>query len=194
MPTKRIIKIPKQICLGIIAAAIEVFPKECMGCICADKKDQLMGAFAYQLAHRKLVEVNSDSAQVFEKFFKEAGFKKFADFHSHTFQHFDELLPLEPSSTDLREIEIGGIEFIIEIRRTRKIKKFWKQDKDEIKIGWGRWRFAIAAFQRLKFFGKHKIPLYKKLKIRLAGLKKKCSTITGVKTKSAKKSSKSKRR
>jgi len=173
MPSKkRAIKIKRSACLAIIASAAEVFPKECMGCVCYGSKNAIVAAFPYQVASRKDMEVCSDSSVYFDKMFKTGLFKKLGDFHSHTFQSFEKLQPLTPSPTDLNQLPIGGIEVIVQIRRTRKKSNSWRTTKGgSVSIAWDRYRFLIAAFMRIDGHDKDKVPLYKKVGLLLDGTK-----------------------
>lgn len=171
MPTRRTIKIKRSACIGIIASAAEVFPKECMGCICYSSKNSIVAAFPYQIARRKDQEVWSNSAVYFDKLFKTGGFyKKLGDFHSHTFQSFEKLYPLTPSPTDLNELPIGGIEVIVQVRRTRRNGNSWRTTSGgRISIAWERYRFLIAAFKRIDGHDSAGVPLYKKVRLFLDG-------------------------
>ncbi len=171
MPSKpRAIRIKRSACLSIIASAAEVFPKECMGCVCYGPKNQIVAAFPYQIARRKDMEVWSNSATYFDKLFKTGLFKKLGDFHSHTFQSFEKVFPLTPSQTDLEQLPIGGIEVIVQIRRTRRKSNKWKTTKGgKITIAWDRYRFLIAAFMRIDGHDKNNIPLYKRVRLLLDG-------------------------
>lgn len=157
--------IPRSVSLAIISAAAEVFPKECMGCICCDEFNKVVVAFPYQLAKRRDQEVSSDSSFNFDKLFQTGPFVKMGDFHSHTFQSFEKIPTLGPSSVDLEELPIGGIEVIVQIKRARRKYNSWKNTENGISISWERFRFLIGAFMRVEGIDSDGVPLYKKIRI-----------------------------
>lgn len=162
------IKIARPACLSIIASAAEVYPKECMGSVCCpvagSKKNHIVAAFAYQVARRKLQEVTSDSPHTFDKLFNTGPFVKFGDYHSHPFQAFEKIFPLGPSETDLKELKVGEVEIIVQVRRTRKKGNYWRGTKSGgISIAWDRYRFLIGAFMRTGGKDDEGVPLYKKI-------------------------------
>ena len=167
--SSRRLTINRSACVSIVAAAVEVFPKECMGCICCNQQGKINAAFSYQIARRKAQQVTSTSAEYFDKLFPSGSFSKLGDFHSHTYQHFEKLDPLEPSKTDLDQLKIGGIEIIIQIKRTRSNLNKWQKSKDRIKIALGRYRCMIAAFMRIKGIDIYGVPLYKEVSLNLDG-------------------------
>lgn len=153
----------------MIAAAAEVHPKECMGSVCCeagDKSGQIVAAFPYQIAKRRLEEVTSESSEIFDKFFATGAFLKLGDFHSHPFQGFERIDPLGPSETDLRQLNIGEVEIIVQVRRRRKNGSYWRSNKSGyVSIAWGRYRFLVGAFMRLRGTDEDKVPLYKKIRL-----------------------------
>ena len=157
-------------CVAIVASAAEVYPKECMGTIYVESKSKnlIIGAIPYQLAKRKDAEVTSNSATGFERFFSLGEYVKLGDYHSHTFQFFEQLLPLEPSETDLEQLKEGDIEVIVRAKRTNKKSYSWRVKEDGINISWGRFRFLISVFERLPGTDNEGIPLYKRLRLALA--------------------------
>ena len=165
----RPLTLPRSVGLALISSATEVFPRECMGCICCDGFGRIAAAFPYQLAIRRAQAVSSDSASVFDKLLESGPFLKLGDFHSHTFQANEKIPPLEPSNVDLEELEVGGIEIIVQVRRTRKKRNNWRNSKDGISIAWGRFRFLICAFMRIKGIDSEGIPLYKRIRTCLEG-------------------------
>lgn len=89
---------------------------------------------------------------------------KFGDFHSHPFQAFEKIFPLGPSETDLKELDDGGVEIIVQVRRTRKKSNYWRNTKSGgISIAWERYRFLIGAFMRTDGKDEEGVPLYKKI-------------------------------
>jgi proteasome lid subunit RPN8/RPN11 len=159
-----VLYITRASCLAIVASASEVYPKECMGCTCTDAGDdtRIVAAFPYQLARRKYEEVYSESGVAFESVFKSGSFRKFGDYHSHPYKATEKLAALAPSSTDLNELPVNGIEIIVRIRKTKKKANFWRNTKGgRINVGWGQYRCTIGAFMRLPGRDKTGIPLYK---------------------------------
>jgi hypothetical protein len=174
MPNLNPLKISRSACLSIISSATEVFPKECMGCVCCNSKNIISIAVPYQIARRNEEEVTSKSPDMFEKMFPSGEYTKFGDYHSHPFQSFEKKIKLKPSPTDLDELKIGSVEIIAETRRARRKGSRWYCAKDgSIRIAWGRFRFKIAAFMRLEGMDKEGIPLYKQIKMNLDKEKKK---------------------
>jgi len=167
--SSRRLTINRSACVSIVAAAVEVFPKECMGCICCNSQGKINAAFSYQIARRKEQQVTSTSAEYFDKLFPSGTFLKLGDFHSHTYQHFEKLDPLEPSPTDLNQLKIGGIEVIIRIKRTRANLNKWQKSNGRIKIALGRYRCLIAAFMRIDGIDLLGVPLYKEVRLNLDG-------------------------
>jgi proteasome lid subunit RPN8/RPN11 len=164
------LRLSRAACFSIIASAIEVFPKECMGGVCVKTGDRrkVVSAVPYQVAKRSNREIISESSYLFGTLLKQGGFRKLGDYHSHAFRQWDVLTPLEPSGVDLKELPIGGIEIIVSIRRTNKNAFYLKQASSHaIHFACGRYRCVIGAFQRLRGYGRRKIPLYKKLEIEL---------------------------
>lgn len=163
-----ILYISRASCLAIVASASEVYPKECMGCVCTDAEDEtkIVAAFPYQLAKRKDQEVYSESGVAFESVFKSGSFRKFGDYHSHPYKSFERLDPLAPSPTDLKELPLNGIEIIVRIRKTKKKANFWRNSKGgRVHVGWGKYRCTIGAFMRIPGRDKYGIPLYKDIRL-----------------------------
>jgi len=128
-------------------SAIEVFPKECMGCLCHKQKNKIEVAIPYQYAKRKTEEVYSTSAIMFEGLLG-IHFKKTCDYHSHTRTAKREVV--EPSETDIQGLSTGMMEVIVQIRRTTSVKHYLRCNPGEtISMSWGRYRGIIAAFIRI---------------------------------------------
>lgn len=136
--------------------------------VCDPKTGHLIAAFPYQVASRKPQEVISQSSGTFDKFFEDGPFAKFSDYHSHTFQAFERILPLGPSETDLDGLKPGMVEIIVQIRRTRRNGSYWRMTKGgKISIAWGRYRFLIGAFMRMKDTDENGVPLYDEVGLKL---------------------------
>lgn len=147
------ILISRSACLSIIAAAAEVFPKECMGSVCTEAGDswKIIAAIPYQCAKRTSSQVVSESPEAFEKMFKHGTFRKLGDFHSHPFKAKEHLDPLAPSTTDLESLCLGCLELIVRIRKVKKKTNSWRQGKNgRIYVGWNQFRCVIGAFVREK--------------------------------------------
>jgi proteasome lid subunit RPN8/RPN11 len=151
----------------MVCSAIEVFPKECMGCVLG-KKNVVLSAFPYQNARRKLKEVTSMSSSIFTCLFKNGKIKKIADYHSHTYQHFERSEHCAPSAMDIAQLDVGGVEFIVQIRKRRKKSSYMRCSSGTIHIGWKRFRCSIVAFRRCDGFEECDI-LYDRVRL---GLKK----------------------
>jgi len=139
-----------------------------MGCVLV-KKNVVLSAFPYQNARRKLKEVSSMSSSIFSYLFKNGKIKKIGDYHSHTYQHFERQERCAPSVMDIAQLDIGGVEFIVQIRRKRKKCSYIRCGSGSIHIGRKQFRCSIAAFRRCGGFEECDILLYEKVKL---GLKK----------------------
>jgi hypothetical protein len=139
-----------------------------MGAVCASPDDyrNIVVTIPYQVAQRKEAEVSSRSPYVFEKMFQTGNFRKICDYHSHPCCPWEKHALLEPSSTDLKQIQVGGIELIVKVVRTKKNANYWRSNGYAIFVAWGKFRFEISVFQRLKDQSK-KVLLYKTLRIGL---------------------------
>lgn len=159
--------ITRAACVAIMASAAEVFPKECMGTVCVRSLTPriLEVAIPYQLARRQLEAVTSNSSSAFDKLFSTGLYDKFGDFHSHPFLSSEELLPLEPSETDLKQLRVGDVEVIVRARRTVRNSDTWRITSEGISISWGRFRFLISAFRRIQGTDATGCPLYKRLRL-----------------------------
>lgn len=164
--------ISRAACLAIVASAAEVYPKECMGSVCCNayaKRPKITAAFPYQVARRKLQEVMSDSSTTFDKLFLTGPFAKLGDYHSHPFQGFEKIEPLAPSETDLSELSVGDIEIIVQVRRRRRKGNYWRTTTSgQVSIAWDRYRFLIGGFRKAEGTDEDGVPLYKKIRLRLA--------------------------
>ena len=128
-------------------SAMEVFPKECMGCLC-EHQGRIVLAIPYQTAKRKEEEVESISSSFFETTL-DSQFKKICDYHSHTRVGKREKPGL--SETDTKDLAMGEMEAIVHIRRCRSNKHGIRQNPGgTVSVAWGCFRGLIAAFVRRK--------------------------------------------
>lgn len=146
MKTDSII-IDKVACLGIIASAIEVYPKECMGLIFG-KSNCAKIAIPLQQAKRKEKEVTSDSILFLDKFATFCGYKRICAYHSHPFDSREAKGPVEPSTVDIDGIAAGDIEIITNIRRTRKKSSLFTCSDGNINILFDNYMLEISTFMR----------------------------------------------
>lgn len=163
------LSISRSACVSIAASAAEVFPKECMGCLGGIVgSDSVAVAIPYQLAKRKAREVVSSSPDMFKELLG-GHYVKFADYHSHTFEAYEDVLELEPSSQDMQEIKHGEVEIIIQMTKSKSSVQRTRQLKDgSISGSLGRFRFLIRAFVRIRGVDKFKFPRYKVLRLVLS--------------------------
>jgi proteasome lid subunit RPN8/RPN11 len=151
----------RSACLAMVAASAEVFPKECMGSVCALSKSswKIQAAFPYQIAKRKSAEVTSNSSFMFLKMLSHGGpWVKLGDFHSHPYT--GRLVGLAPSEVDLESMEVGDIEVIVRVHRGRAKKNSWSSGSGSIRVSWGKFRFLARAFVKLDGRDKNGLPYY----------------------------------
>ena len=146
-------------------SAMEVFPKECMGCLCRHRKDRIELAIPYQTAKRKMEEVESTSSSFFNTTLS-GPFKKTCDYHSHTRMPKGEKPGL--SETDIKDLAIGEVEAIVQIRRCRTSKHEIRQNPSgTISVAWGCFRGLIVTFVRCKDPAGKKKLYYKRARLAL---------------------------
>lgn len=158
--------IPIETCLSIVAAAIEVYPKECMGCLIVKRRPSkksriatVIGIFPYQLAKRSRDAVESGSHWKFKDLMRKTGsWDLMGDFHSHPYTEREKDTPTEPSWWDLENISVGDTEVIIKIVKvSKKSKNFTLRHKKDgtvdLKIGY--YECNILAFSKIR--GKVKV-------------------------------------
>jgi len=145
-------------------SAMEVFPKECMGCLCRSK-NRLDLAVPYQTAKRKTEEVESTSSSFFESVLP----RLFAcDYHSHTRMPKGEKPGL--SETDTKDLALGEMEAIVHIRRCRSRKHGIRGNPGgTVSVAWGCFRGLIAAFVRCKDPAGEKKTYYQQVRLTLEG-------------------------
>jgi proteasome lid subunit RPN8/RPN11 len=144
-----LIVLPKATCWPIVFAAIEVFPKECMGGVAlASRRGKVAMAdfaFPYQLAMRKMDEVASNSGAFFDGVMR----RKLADFHSHPHVGREPVLSF-PSEMDLDGMYDGDVEIIISVgRKKSKASRSMGCRRGIVSGAIGRFRFSMKAFVRL---------------------------------------------
>lgn len=157
----------RSACLAIIASAMEVFPRECVGLIFkSGERSSLALAIPMQVANRRRTSVVSNSLLLFSGFNRCKNFTRFCGYHSHPYSSNESECAVEPSKCDMDGIEVGEIEIIVNVRRRRKKKNSWKQKDGNILIRHGQFCFVVSAFMRLS--GKMKrFPLYKRVGLSL---------------------------
>jgi hypothetical protein len=144
----KIIAVPHGACWAMAFAAIEVFPKECMGGVSLASRHGAVAvagfAASYQLARRTPDEVSSNSSDFFGGIMD-----KLADFHSHPHVGRETEIT-EPSEMDLKNMLDGDVEIIVSIGRKRScMKKAMRSRHGTITGSVGRFRLAINAFVRI---------------------------------------------
>ena len=147
----KVVNIPLGICLGMIASAIETYPKECMGAVfCSNLKSiKIETAIPYQIARRNTSTVYSETSTEFIKLNRN-GFIKLGDYHSHPYTNKEVLDPLLPSFCDIKDIAVGDIELIIRLHKVRTKSSKIVTKKDCICISWGKFRIQVMAFKKIK--------------------------------------------
>jgi proteasome lid subunit RPN8/RPN11 len=143
----KLVVVPRSACLAMAFAAVEVFPKECMGGLSLSSKNRgrVVAGFAspYQLATRRIDEVSSHTSAEFG-----GAIVKLADFHSHP--HVGrEAVVLNPSDMDLENMENGDVEVIISIGKSKRSMSFVRSNsRGSINISMGKFRLSVNAFIR----------------------------------------------
>lgn len=163
------VTLSRTACLVMIASAAEVYPRECMGGLCCLTQEpcKIVAAFPWQNAKRKHLEVVSESSWHFERLLgRRSPWTLCYEYHSHPYKPKEKDSELEPSRQDLLNLNIGGTELIIKVRKTKKLDFYMRDQNGFVEAAMGPFRFEIKAFQRT--VGEYRrTPLYKTLKIRL---------------------------
>lgn len=156
--------------MSICLAAAETFPKECAGGLFSNKPSKILldidFAIPYQLSRRTNQSVVSTTGELFSKLSQHGKWTRVCDFHSHPFQYFEEILPLGPSRTDIESLRVGDVEVIVRVQKSRSTENFIRDSNGSVRVGMGKYRFLIKAFQRTlprKELG------YKDIRVELAG-------------------------
>ena len=145
----------------MVLSASESFPKECMGCVCLDRKGRIVAAFPYQFAKRYNQSVSSISSCTFYTMLKKGPLRKLGDYHSHTFFGNQKVDELAPSDTDM-DMPIGMVEVIVSIKRTNRMSFSIRESGYRVYGSWRNFRFRIAAFRKT-------VEGYDKVALRLRG-------------------------
>lgn len=166
------LRVTRAACLAMIASAVEVFPKECMGSVCALQvptvEGRICGAFPYQLARRSPEEVSSLSSWMFLDLLSEGGpWVKIGDYHSHTYRRCKKIEELLPSGTDLEGMGVGDVEIIVQVCKTKQCRNSWRGVREGIRISWGKYRFLLKGFLRLEGRNQEGDPLYRTVELSL---------------------------
>lgn len=146
------IRISRAAVIAMCMSAMEAFPKETIGCVCSPSGGlSISSAFPYQLARRAKTSVSSWSSDYFERVLDGNGWMKLGDFHSHPFQYFEEVDPLEPSGDDIRSLRCGQMEVIIRAKMVRGKRFRWacKSKDGSVSVSLAKFRFLIRGFVRI---------------------------------------------
>jgi proteasome lid subunit RPN8/RPN11 len=155
--------VDKLACLTIMASAIEVFPRECIGLAFGTPNLTLL-AIPIQVARRRDESVSTVSELISDTFSNYLGLSRICGYHSHTFKASERETDVTPSKTDMEGIDIGDIEVIVNIRKRRKKREFMKSEDGLIYMSFGGYDLKMAAFERLD--GKNRDgPLYKRVSL-----------------------------
>jgi hypothetical protein len=159
------IRISQAAIFAMCMSAIEVFPRETIGCVCSRGDMCASIAFPYQVARRNRRSVSSLSSCCFGKLLDggSGGWLKLGDFHSHPFQYFEEIATLEPSEDDVRSIRVGQMEIIVRTRMTRGRRHRWRcrARGGRVEASQGRFRFLVRAFVRMPGRIEQGMPAYR---------------------------------
>lgn len=166
-------------CLALIASAVEVYPKECIGCLLVrrSKKSQsskkIAGVFSYQLAKRSRDAVTSYSLHKMRSFaLRSKKWDVLGEFHSHPYTESEKETPTEPSIEDLKGLKVGNIEIIVKIVngiRFHKSSNPRHKKNGTINMNVGYYECNILAFRKLRDIkiGRKKCHRYETIKLKV---------------------------
>jgi len=133
-------------------AAIEVFPKECMGGLISlpTRLPVIVAAVPYQIAKRTTEEVETDSSSLLSSL-RIGRHLKIGDFHSHPFSGRMESEPLAPSKTDFEDAIEGEWDLIVRIVRVRSsLHRRMREHGGSLSMSEGRFRILMRGYYRDK--------------------------------------------
>lgn len=136
-------------CLTIMASAIEVFPKECIGLVFGKAGNGVL-AVPIQVARRRNESVTTISDLLSDKFETFLGFKRLCGYHSHTFTARERDDDVRPSDTDMKGIDVGEIEVIVNIRKRRRTSNSIAAVDGCILMSFAGYDLKMSAFERIE--------------------------------------------
>lgn len=153
---RKAVGLSRPACLGMLVAAIETFPKECMGMVFSKAPGSAWFAIPYQIAHRSSGSVTSFSSSKASMICGRS-ISTLAEFHSHPYDSSEHIQALEPSYQDIKDIKKGSIEIIIRIYGVgRKSNRRIYERNGEIHAAVGKFRFLVKAFVKTSSPRSHK--------------------------------------
>jgi len=136
--------------LTIGFAAIEVFPKECMGGLLAipGRVPLVVASVPYQLAKRTTEEVETYSSPKLS-LMRLGRLVKIGDFHSHPFSGIKNSEPLNPSEYDVKDSSEGEVDLIVRVVRVRfKWHRSPRKHGKSISMSEGMFRMLIKGYYK----------------------------------------------
>jgi len=136
--------------LTIAFAAIEVFPKECMGGMLAvpGRIPLVSAAVPYQLAKRTTEGVDTYSSPKLSSM-RLGRLVKIGDFHSHPFAGAKDSEPLKPSEYDFEASVEGEVDLIVRVVSARlKMHRSLRKHGKSLSMSEGRFRILVKAYYR----------------------------------------------
>lgn len=136
--------------LTIAFAAIEVFPKECMGGLLAvpGRIPLVSAAVPYQLAKRTTEGVDTYSSPKLSSM-RLGRLVKIGDFHSHPFAGAKDSEPLKPSECDFKDSTEGEVDLIVRVVSVRlRMHRSLRKHGKSLSMSEGRFRILVKAYYR----------------------------------------------